>query len=111
MSLLLVYKQICASEQDIDPHLLAALLLPPLLFAGAVALPRRVLVKAAPHIALLGICGVLTGTGMTAVVVKLVLPYDWTWPQCLLFGAIIAATDPVAAVALLKEVCQTLLTC
>ena len=34
----------------------------------------------------------------------LVLPYRWTWPQSLLFGAIAAATDPVAAVALLKEV-------
>lgn len=41
---------------------------------------------------------------MTAVVAHFILPYDWSWPQSLLFGAIVAATDPVAAVALLKEV-------
>ena len=90
--------------QDISPSLLAALFFPPLLFAGAVALPKHILVKATSHIALLGCVGVLTGTGMTAVVMKFVLPYRWTWPQSLLFGAIAAATDPVAPVALLKEV-------
>ncbi|KAK9789560.1 hypothetical protein WJX73_006097 [Symbiochloris irregularis] len=90
--------------QNINPARLSALFLPPLLFAGAVSLPGRVLLKASSHIALLGIGGVLTGSGMTAVVAKFVLPYDWTWLQSLLFGAIVAATDPVAAVALLKEV-------
>jgi NhaP-type Na+/H+ or K+/H+ antiporter len=31
-------------------------------------------------------------------------PYDWTWPQALLFGAMLSATDPVAVVAVLHEV-------
>ena len=53
---------------------------------------------------MLGIVGVGTGTVMTAVVMRYVLPYDWTWPQSFLFGAIVAATDPVAAVSLLKQV-------
>lgn len=53
---------------------------------------------------MLGIVGVGTGTVMTAVVMRYVLPYDWAWSQSFLFGAIVAATDPVAAVSLLKQV-------
>lgn len=90
--------------QVIDPHLLTSLFLPPILFAGSRALPCRALIHSASHIALLGGLAVLTGTAMTAVAAAYALPYSWTWPQALLFGAIAAATEPVAAVALLKEV-------
>eukprot|EP00208_Stichococcus_sp_RCC1054_P003626 CAMPEP_0206134718 /NCGR_PEP_ID=MMETSP1473-20131121/172_1 /ASSEMBLY_ACC=CAM_ASM_001109 /TAXON_ID=1461547 /ORGANISM="Stichococcus sp, Strain RCC1054" /LENGTH=489 /DNA_ID=CAMNT_0053526339 /DNA_START=204 /DNA_END=1673 /DNA_ORIENTATION=- len=90
--------------RDIDAHFLAALLLPPILYIGASGLERQVLLTNWFHILLLGVVGVVTGCGMTAVVAHFILPYDWSWPQSLLFGAIVAATDPVAAVALLKEV-------
>merc|ERR550537_1782306 len=39
---------------------------------------------------------------MTAVVGKYILPYEWDWPIAMVFGAILAATDPVAVVALFK---------
>jgi len=32
-----------------------------------------------------------------------VLPYDWNWSTGLLLGGLLSATDPVAVVALLKE--------
>ncbi len=48
--------------------------------------------------------GVLVGTAITAVLVKGTFPYDWSWIECLLFGAMFSATDPVAVVAVLKEV-------
>lgn len=38
------------------------------------------------------------------MLVKKTFPYNWTWVQSLLFGAIFSATDPVAVVAVLKEV-------
>ena len=41
--------------------------------------------------------------GLTAVLVKYLFPYEWTWPVSLAFGTIISATDPVAVVATLKE--------
>ena len=44
------------------------------------------------------------GTALTAVLVKATFPYDWSWVECLLFGAMFSATDPVAVVAVLKEV-------
>lgn len=30
-------------------------------------------------------------------------PYDWSWKTSLLLGGLLSATDPVAVVALLKE--------
>ena len=47
--------------------------------------------------------GVVYGASLTAVLVKYTFPYNWTWVECLLFGAIFSATDPVAVVAVLKE--------
>lgn len=42
---------------------------------------------------------------LSALMMKYVLGYDgeFTWEACLLYGSIISATDPVAVVALLKE--------
>ena len=48
--------------------------------------------------------GVLFGAAFLAVLVYYTFPYNWTWVECLLFGAIFSATDPVAVVAVLKEV-------
>eukprot|EP01033_Poteriospumella_lacustris_P001070 gene1070-777_t len=54
-------------------------------------------------------CILLAGPGTVlqtfgvATVAYFVLPYKWNWTVCLIFGAITAATDPVAVVALLKE--------
>ena len=46
----------------------------------------------------------LVGTVLTAVLVKYTFPYGWSWTLALLFGAMFSATDPVAVVAVLKEV-------
>ena len=59
--------------QAINPELLANIALPPLLYAGAFVLPRKVLAKCSLHIALLGFVGVLTSTGMAGELSKSVL--------------------------------------
>ncbi len=48
--------------------------------------------------------GVIVGTVLTAALVKYTFPYNWSWVESLLFGAMFSATDPVAVVAVLKEV-------
>lgn len=48
--------------------------------------------------------GVLLGTIAIAVLTKYTFPYGWSWTEALLFGAMMAATDPVATVAVLEEV-------
>ena len=47
----------------------------------------------------------LGSTFLSGITMKYILGYsgDFTWESCLLFGSIISATDPVAVVALLKE--------
>ena len=45
----------------------------------------------------------LCGTILTALVAYFVLPYGWSSDLCMLLGSILAATDPVAVAALLKE--------
>ena len=43
-------------------------------------------------------------TAMTAVVTQpLMVNDEWGWRESILFGSILSATDPVAVVALLKE--------
>lgn len=46
----------------------------------------------------------LFGAALLAVLVFYSFPYGWTWVQCLLFGAAFSATDPVAVIAVFKEV-------
>ncbi len=49
--------------------------LPPVLFAGSLALAPGALLTAAPHIFLLGIVGVGLGTALTGVICRYLLPY------------------------------------
>jgi len=43
-------------------------------------------------------------TFLTAITIKYILQYEvFTWPAAIMFGAIVSATDPVAVVAMLKE--------
>ncbi|CAM9593123.1 unnamed protein product [Sphacelaria rigidula] len=47
--------------------------------------------------------GVIVATITTACFSRYVFPYDWDWNTALYFGAMCSATDPVAVVALMKE--------
>ncbi|KAK9908624.1 hypothetical protein WJX75_000582 [Coccomyxa subellipsoidea] len=89
--------------ESIDPTLLLTAFLPILLFAGAFALEWHTVRRLMWSSLLLAGPGVLVGTALTAVLVKATFPYDWSWVECLLFGAMFSATDPVAVVAVLKE--------
>jgi NhaP-type Na+/H+ or K+/H+ antiporter len=40
---------------------------------------------------------------MLAVCANQVLPFNWSWNYCFLFGSILCATDPVSVVSLLKS--------
>ena len=86
----------------IDPHLLLYAFLPALLFGDTMGLNIHVSSKSLPTCLLLAGPGVLFGTFATGVFAKLLFS-DWSFCLCLTFGAIMAATDPVAVVALLKE--------
>jgi NhaP-type Na+/H+ or K+/H+ antiporter len=87
----------------IDPEVLLYTFLPALLFGECMTLRWHIVRKTLGQCLTLAGPGVLVGCFLTAAFAKVILPYGWTLFQCLTFGAIMAATDPVAVVAILKE--------
>ncbi|WP_028108483.1 cation:proton antiporter [Ferrimonas futtsuensis] len=89
---------------QISPQVILYLFLPTLIFESAFSLEVHLFRRMAPQIALLAIPGLVMATLLTALLAREWFPWEWSWALCLLFGALISATDPVAVVALLKEV-------
>eukprot|EP01062_Namystynia_karyoxenos_P046107 TRINITY_DN34435_c0_g1_i1.p1 TRINITY_DN34435_c0_g1~~TRINITY_DN34435_c0_g1_i1.p1 ORF type:complete len:1368 (+),score=278.27 TRINITY_DN34435_c0_g1_i1:63-4166(+) len=89
---------------EIDPHLMFYIFLPLLIFESAFATEYHVFKKVVVHALFLAGPGLICASTLTAVVAKYAFgAYQWSWVTCLLFGCMLSATDPVAVVALLKE--------
>jgi len=101
---LLLLDNMLEQVSSIDPHLILFLFLPPLIFESAFSLEVHLFRRIFTQIALLAVPGLIVATLLTATLAKWVFPWEWSWAICLMFGALISATDPVAVVALLKEV-------
>lgn len=89
------------SLPSLDPGLLLFAFLPPLLFDASFRIDVRELRAVARPVALLAVPGVL----LTAVLVGSAVAWLLGLPLAtgLLFGSIVAATDPVAVVALMRQ--------
>lgn len=94
------------------PHLtkdlLFSLFLPGLLFEAAFNLDAGEFRRNAIAISSLAVPGVVAAIGLTALIITpvlgaLSLDRGFTWEYGLLFGALIAATDPIAVVGLFKR--------
>jgi len=88
---------------EIPPHLVLYALLPPLLFGDSMLLKWHLVYRCFVQCFLLACPGVVFGTVMTAIVVYYLPGWGWDWKLSLCFGSILAATDPVAVVSVLKE--------
>ncbi|KAJ8574253.1 hypothetical protein K7X08_026058 [Anisodus acutangulus] len=88
---------------DIDPDLLLAVFLPALLFESAFSMEVHQIKRCAVQMLLLAGPGVLISTFCLGAALKVIFPYNWNWSTSLLLGGLLSATDPVAVVALLKE--------
>ncbi|KAL3652883.1 Son of sevenless 1 [Castilleja foliolosa] len=88
---------------DIDPDLLLAVFLPALLFESSFSMEVHQIKRCMMQMFLLAGPGVLISTFFLGSALKLVFPYNWSWKTSLLLGGLLSATDPVAVVALLKE--------
>ena len=76
-------------------------LLPPLLFEAAFYISWNQLRRDFAVIFVLATLGVLLSAGVTAVGMHFAL--HWQWISALVFGVLIAATDPISVVATFKE--------
>jgi monovalent cation:H+ antiporter, CPA1 family len=82
-------------------ELLFKVLLPPLIFEAALYINWRELRKDLPLVGVLATIGVLISAGVTALLMH--YAGGWTWQASVLFGVLIAATDPVSVIATFKE--------
>lgn len=81
--------------------LLFGVLLPPLIFEAAFDLNWRQLRGDLPVVLVLATLGVAISAGVTAVGMHFLV--GWPWIGALIFGVLIAATDPVSVIATFKE--------
>ncbi len=93
---------------NIDPHIIMYVFLPTLIFEAAFAMDVHTFKKTAVNASILAIPGIIIAMFLTALIVigidRVGLGLEgWGWAYALMFGSVASATDPVAVVALLKE--------
>ena len=93
---------------NMDPDLILYIFLPLLIFDGAYELDLHVFRKSLLNSTLLAGPGMVIAMFLTGALIMgmaAIFPEcsGWNWSYALMFGALISATDPVAVVALLKE--------
>lgn len=88
-------------QVSLTPDLILLVFLPVLLFEGAYNVPASRLANNILPIMLLAVPGVLIGTLVTGSIIHLALKLSWA--VSFLFGALISSTDPIAVVALFRE--------
>lgn len=90
-----------AGGAALTPHLILEAFLPPLLFEAALSIPWRELRRDGPLLFVLSTVGVLVSAAV--VTSGMTILAHWPWRAALLFGVLIAATDPVSVIATFKE--------
>ena len=88
---------------EINPHLLLFTFLPVLIFESGYNCDWHIFRNLLSNIVLLAVPGVVFCTVLTATILKYIFHSGWPWSCCLMTGAMLSATDPVAVVALMKE--------
>lgn len=91
-----------------NPHAILFIFLPILIFEAAFAMDVHTFKKTAVNAIILAVPGIIVALVLSAGLALLLKYfniglYTWEWSTALMFGAVISATDPVAVVALLKE--------
>ncbi len=90
-----------APRIELTRELVLTGLLPPLLFEAALYLNWEELWRDFSVISLLATIGVALSAFVTAIGMNRFA--QWPWPSALIFGVLIAATDPVSVIATFKE--------
>ena len=88
-------------QVSLTKNLLFTVLLPPLIFEAAFGLDWRQLWIDLPVVLVLATLGVVLSAAVSTVGMHFLA--HWPWVTALVFGALIAATDPVSVIATFKE--------
>jgi len=92
----------------ISPHAILFIFLPILIFEAAFGMDLHTFKKTAINSTILAVPGIMVALVLSAGLAILLKVthiglFSWEWTVALMFGSVISATDPVAVVALLKE--------
>jgi Na+:H+ antiporter len=90
-----------STRVELTKTLVFTAFLPPLIFEAAIHLRWRELRKDLPVILVLATLGVLLSAGVTAAGMHYIV--GWGGMAAIIFGVLIAATDPVSVIATFKE--------
>jgi len=85
----------------VSKDLIFSVFLPPLVFEAALFINWEDFKKDLPVIAVLATVGVVLAAAVTAVGMHYAL--DWDWGGAVMFGVLIAATDPISVIATFKQ--------
>ena len=90
---------------DINPHGILFIFIPALIFESAFNIDPYLFRREVIQIVILAVPGVVIGALILSFCFRVLLGYgdELSWSGCMTFSSIICATDPVAVVALLKE--------
>lgn len=88
-------------EVNLSKELIFTVFLPPLIFEAALYIRWSELRRDFPVIISFATVGVLLSAGFTALGMHFIV--NWQWESAILFGVLIAATDPVSVIATFKE--------
>ena len=86
---------------QLSEELILLIFVPPLIFESALNLDSRLLLRSLSPVLVLAAPGLLISTAIIGAVMAWLTPLSVG--QALLFGSLISATDPVAVIALFKE--------
>lgn len=86
---------------ELTEEVILLILLPPLLFEGAMNTSLRQLREQGPLIGSMALLGTLGVILITSAAIRSVT--DWPWELALLLGTIVSPTDPVSVLAIFRE--------
>lgn len=88
-------------DMPFTKELIFTILLPPLIFEAALFIPWKEFRRDLPVISVFVTFGLLAAAGLTAAGMHYLA--GWPWAPSMVFGILIAATDPVSVIATFKE--------
>uniref|UniRef100_UPI00398F830F sperm-specific sodium:proton exchanger-like isoform X2 n=1 Tax=Pristiophorus japonicus TaxID=55135 RepID=UPI00398F830F len=96
-------RQYSETLANINPLLIIHAFMPVLIFSSAFEIESHIFLKSLSQVVLLAGPGMILSSAMIALLAVKVYTFNWDWYVGLMFGSILGCTDPVTAVALLRN--------
>ena len=88
---------------NLSPEAILTVILPILIFGSSFASDLHLFLQQLTPVLTLAGPAVLVNTALLGLTAKYVLPYGWDWTTSFMVASMLSATDPVAVVAILKN--------